>query len=88
MFKNNRAFGAPSGQIIDRLGFRGTREGGALVSELHANIIVNADGATARDILNLVKAVESRVEQEFGFLLERELLLVGDWEESAYGNLG
>ena len=41
VFKNNRAFGAPSGALIDRLGLRGFQIGGARVSDRHANIIVN-----------------------------------------------
>lgn len=85
IFKNNRAFGAPSGQIIDRVGLRGHRRGGALVSELHANIIVNAGGATAKDVLDLVLEIEKQVHQELGFRLERELLFVGDWEEVPHG---
>jgi UDP-N-acetylmuramate dehydrogenase len=79
MFKNNRAFGMPSGMLIDKLGFRGKRLGGALVSPLHANIIVNAGGATAADIDALASEIEARVHAELGFALEREVLRVGDW---------
>ncbi len=79
MFKNNHAFGMPSGRLIDSLGFRGRRIGGALVSNLHANIIVNAGGATASDVDALAREIEKRVKEEYGFELEREVLLVGDW---------
>jgi len=81
MFKNNRSFGMPSGRLIDRLGFRGRRIGGAMVSELHANIIVNAGGATATEVDSLAREIERRVKEEHGFDLEREVLLVGDWPD-------
>jgi UDP-N-acetylmuramate dehydrogenase len=79
VFKNNRYFGEPTGKIIDSLGLRGMRNGGAMVSEFHANIIVNAGGATAQDILRLMEFVERRVKDTLGFNLEREVLLVGEW---------
>ena len=80
MFKNNRAFGMPSGRLIDSLGFRGRRVGAAMVSELHANIIVNTGGATAADVDALAREIEKRVAEERGFALEREVLLIGDWQ--------
>ena len=79
VFKNNRAFGAPSGAIIDRLGLRGFTLGGAQVSPRHANIIYNTGNATAADIKNLVEHVRGRVLQATGFSLEPEILFVGDW---------
>ena len=79
MFKNNHAFGMPSGRLIDSLGFRGRRVGGAMVSELHANIIVNAGRATASEVDALAREIEIKVKEEYGFDLEREVLLVGDW---------
>ncbi len=80
VFKNNRSFGMPSGALIDRLGFRGRRRGGAMVSELHANIIVNTGGATAADVDGLAREIEDKVKAEHGFALEREVLLIGQWE--------
>ncbi len=79
VFKNNRAFGAPSGVLIDRLGLRGLQIGGARVSDRHANIIVNTGDATASDIRAVIEHVQRRVESELGFTLEREVLYVGDW---------
>lgn len=81
VFKNNREFGAPTGSIIDSLGLRGFAMGGAKVSVPHANIIINTGEATASDILSLIREVESRVYQARGFKLEREVRLVGEWEE-------
>ncbi len=82
VFKNNRAFGRPSGAIIDSLGLRGYRSGGAQISDRHANIVVNTGGATAKDVLSIMTHVEGRVREAFGFHLEREILLVGEWKEA------
>jgi len=79
VFKNNRGFGAPSGVIIDGVGLRGQVEGGAKVSDIHANIIINTGSATATDIRRLMDLVRTRVHAERGFLLEPEVMLVGDW---------
>jgi UDP-N-acetylmuramate dehydrogenase len=80
VFKNNRAFGSPTGAIIDTLGMRGEQIGGARISDRHANIIINTGSAQATDILRLIELVERRVSDELGLQLEREVLLVGDWE--------
>jgi UDP-N-acetylmuramate dehydrogenase len=74
VFKNNRLFGKPTGKIIDELGLRGLRVGGAQVAPWHGNIIVNTGGATASDILRLTEMLEERVKQETGFDLEREII--------------
>lgn len=82
MFKNDRAFGRPSGQIIDEAGLRGHRVGGAQVSPGHGNIVINTGLATASEIRTLVTDVQSRVYRELGLRLETEVLFVGDWERS------
>ncbi|MFP4330592.1 MAG: UDP-N-acetylmuramate dehydrogenase [Spirochaetaceae bacterium] len=79
VFKNNRQFGRPSGAIIDSIGMRGTRIGGAKVSDEHANIIVNTGTATAADIRALMEHVRQRVRTELGLELEQEVLYVGEW---------
>ena len=81
VFKNNRDFGMPSGKLIDSLSLRGKTIGGAMISELHANIIVNSGGATAGDIYRLMRVIEKSVRDAYGFKLEREVRLVGDWAE-------
>lgn len=80
LFKNNRAFGAPTGQLLDRLGMRNTRVGGARISPLHANIVINDRNARASDIGELASIMEQRARDELGISLEREVLFVGDWE--------
>jgi UDP-N-acetylmuramate dehydrogenase len=79
VFKNNRDFGEPTGALIDKLGLKGLRIGGAQISDLHANIIVNTGGATADDIRRLVEYVEEAVAKAYGFHMEREIRCIGKW---------
>ena len=80
IFKNNRDFGAPSGQLIDSLGLKGTRIGDAQVAPYHGNIFINAGAARASDMRALIEQVEARVKSRLGFTLEREVILVGEWD--------
>jgi UDP-N-acetylmuramate dehydrogenase len=79
IFKNNRAYGAPTGKLIESLGLKGTRAGGAQVAPFHGNIIINADNARADDVRQLIELLEREVRLRLGFELEREVILVGDW---------
>lgn len=81
IFKNNRAFGKPTGMLIDSLGLKGTSIGEARVSELHGNIVVNTGEARGQEVLELIQLLESKVREAYGFELEREILLVGQWQE-------
>jgi UDP-N-acetylmuramate dehydrogenase len=78
-FKNNRNFGKPTGKIIDELGLRGLRIGGAQVAPWHGNIIINTGGARAADIRSLINEVALRVKAATGFELEPEIVFAGDW---------
>ncbi|MDR3160904.1 MAG: UDP-N-acetylmuramate dehydrogenase [Spirochaetaceae bacterium] len=78
-FKNNQDFGKPTGKIIDELGLRGLRIGGAAVADYHGNIIINTGGARAADIRALVETLREKVRSSLGILLEPEILFVGDW---------
>ncbi len=79
MFKNNRAFGKPSGVIIDETGLKGFRIGDAQVAPWHGNIVINAGNASAADLRRLVEEVRRRVLERTGFSLESEVILAGDW---------
>ena len=68
-----RPAGNFAGTLIERCGLKGTRAGGAEVSALHANFIVNTGGATEQDVRALVRLVQQRVEEQTGIRLEREL---------------
>jgi UDP-N-acetylmuramate dehydrogenase len=79
IFKNNRAFGAPTGKLIDSLGLKGRRIGDAQIAPFHGNIIINLGNATATDVLSLVRLVEREIEGKLGLKLEREVVLAGEW---------
>ncbi|KFI26929.1 UDP-N-acetylmuramate dehydrogenase [Haematobacter missouriensis] len=79
VFVSNPAFYAeygPPGAVIERMGFKGLREGGAQVSPRHANFIVNTGGATARDVLALIQRIRQRVAEETGYVMEVEARFV------------
>jgi UDP-N-acetylmuramate dehydrogenase len=73
IFKNPP--GRSAGKMIDELGLKGTRLGGAVISELHANFIVNRFGATAADILRLMGLMRERVLSTYGVELEEEVIV-------------
>jgi UDP-N-acetylmuramate dehydrogenase len=77
IFKNNRDFGKPTGKIIEELGLRGFRSGGAQIAPWHGNFIINTGGATADDVRRLITLTEEKAFQTFGFKLEREVIYVG-----------
>ena len=62
-----------AGQMIDALGLKGYRVGGAEVSRKHANYILNTGGATARDVLSVIERVRELVQEEFGVELQLEV---------------
>jgi UDP-N-acetylmuramate dehydrogenase len=77
IFKNPP--GTYSGLVIEQAGLKGTRVGGAVVSEKHANFIVNDGGATAADIVALMQVVQEAVRAHSGIELEPEIERTGDW---------
>jgi UDP-N-acetylmuramate dehydrogenase len=62
-----------AGALIDQAGLKGTRYGGAEVSDRHANYIVAQPGASASDVLHLIDQIRQRVWQQFGYELELQL---------------
>ncbi len=77
-FFKNPSVGLSAGQLIDMAGLKGKRVGGAQVSMLHANFIINRGQASAADILGLAELVETRVAAQFGIQLEPEVIIVGE----------
>ena len=75
MFKNPSGFSA--GKLIDECGLKGYRVGGAEVSKIHGNFILNLDSATAQDVLSLVRHIQEHVKRERGVNLEMEVQLLG-----------
>jgi len=76
MFKNPAAI--PAGKLIDELGLKGMRVGGAMVSVEHGNFIVNDGAATARDVLALIAMVQRRAKDERGIDLQTEVEIIGE----------
>ena len=68
-----------AGRVVELLGMKGEAVGGARVSEVHANFIVAADGATAADVLVLIRRAMRRARDELGITLRTEVQLVGDF---------
>ncbi|MEF3305542.1 UDP-N-acetylmuramate dehydrogenase [Paenibacillus sp. GYB003] len=65
-------------RLIEEAGLKGYRVGGAEVSPLHANFIINTGGATASDVLQLMDHIRSTVRDKFGVSLTPEVLVVGE----------
>ncbi len=76
VFKNNHAFGSPSGKLIDDCGLKGLTIGGAQIAPFHGNFIINTGNATATDIRALVQAAQKAVHDKFGFDLEPEVIFI------------
>jgi len=70
---------ASAGKLIEAAGAKGWREGGAIVSDKHANFIMNADNATASDLYSLAERVRGLIREKHGIELEYEVRLVGEW---------
>ena len=76
IFKNPP--GAAAARLIDELGLKGTRIGGAMVSPVHANFLVNVDHAKAADVEALMQLIRERVYEAYGIELEPEVRVVGE----------
>ncbi len=76
MFK--RPPGYFAGTLIDQIGLKGYTVGGAQVSTKHAGFVVNIGGATATDVLQLIKNVQDKVMAEHGVMLHPEVLIIGE----------
>lgn len=73
VFKNPR--GQRAGQLIEQAGLKGTRVGGAEISERHANFIVTHPGAKSSDVVRLIDLIRSKIAEQFGVHLEPEIKL-------------
>ncbi len=76
IFKNPKSI--PAGKLIDELGLKGTRRGGAMISPVHGNFIVNEGGATAKDVLDLIQFVKETAKARRGIELETEVEILGE----------
>ena len=76
VFKNPDVMTA--GRLIEKCGLKGRRVGGAEISQLHANYMVNRGSATGDDVLKLIDVARTAVFKEFGLELELEVKVLGD----------
>ena len=76
IFKNPAAI--PAGKLMDELGLKGTRVGGAVVSAEHGNFIINDGKATARDVLDLIEILKAKAKAERGIELHTEVEIIGE----------
>ena len=76
----NPAEGPSAGALIDAAGLKGMREGGATVSEKHANFLVNDQRGTATDVRRLLDRVRATILEINGVELVPEVVFLGDWE--------
>lgn len=77
VFKKIEGIGA--GRLVDGAGLKGYRIGGVHVSEKHANFLVNTDGGTARDVMDLVHHIQTSVKATSGYDLEMEIRCIGEF---------
>jgi UDP-N-acetylmuramate dehydrogenase len=75
IFKNPPGFFA--GKLLEECGLKGRRIGGAEISPVHANVIVNVGGATAADVTSLMEEMKKAVKNMFGIELAAEIRLLG-----------
>ena len=79
IFKNPE--GEFAGRLIDQYGLKGKKVGGAEVSYVHGNFIINSGGSSAKDVQALIQIIRDTVKQASGHCLEPEVLLLGqDWD--------
>ena len=77
VFKNPN--GVSAGALIEKVGLKGTRKGGALISPLHANFIINTGGAASSDITDLIGLMKREVYAYSKIRLEEEIRYIGDY---------
>jgi UDP-N-acetylmuramate dehydrogenase len=76
-----RPSGYYAGALIEEAGLKGEKFGGAMVSEKHSGFILNVDDATAADVYTLIRRIEEKVQDRFGVTLEREVKLIGQFDD-------
>jgi len=76
VFRNPEGYYAA--QLIEECGLKGTRIGGAVISEKHANFIINDNNATASDIEVLIQLIQKTVKNKKDILLQTEVKIIGE----------
>ena len=76
VFKNPAGQQGSSGQLIEKSGLKGKRIGGAMISDRHANFMVNVESARASDVTELIALAQKKVFENFGIKLELEIRII------------
>jgi len=76
-----RPAGYYAGALIEEAGLKGERVGDAIISPKHAGFILNTGKANAADVFGLIRRIENRVWERFGVKLEREVKLIGEFND-------
>lgn len=71
-----------TGYIIESLGLKGTKIGGAQISDRHANYILNTGDATAADVIKLINMVKTKAKEVYGLDLQEEIFYIGEFDEN------
>lgn len=69
----------PAGWYIEQAGLKGLAQGGAVISEKHANFIVNTGFASSKDIFTLIRTAKAEVKSKFGVFLREEVIYLGEF---------
>jgi UDP-N-acetylmuramate dehydrogenase len=77
-FFKNPDHGKSAGELIEKSGLKGFRINGAMVSDIHANYIVNMGNATCEDILSLKQKIQKTVMKKYNIRLEAEVRMEGE----------
>jgi UDP-N-acetylmuramate dehydrogenase len=77
IFKKIEGVGA--GRLVEQVGLKGFRLGGAQISHIHANIMVNLGRATAKNVRDLISLAQTKVEEQFGYKLQPEIGFIGEF---------
>ncbi|MDA7025964.1 UDP-N-acetylmuramate dehydrogenase [Bacillus sp. CLL-7-23] len=67
-----------AGKLIEQAGLKGYQIGGAKVSEMHGNFIINAGGATAKDVLDLITFIQKTIKEKYGVDMHTEVEMIGE----------
>jgi UDP-N-acetylmuramate dehydrogenase len=78
VFKNPP--GDYAGRLVEAAGLKGQARGGAIISPVHANFVVNEGGASAGDVRSLIELMRQTVRERFGVTLELEIEVLGEWQ--------
>ena len=76
----NNPEGNFAGRLTESVGLKGFKVGGARVSEIHANFIINEGTATAHDVVAVMREIQKRVWGEYQIKMEPEIIPMGDWD--------